>query len=210
MAKAFPNLVYDSVNRRIVGEINFSALYVEECRKLVINPAQNLIDKHPDEYIKDCYSVQIRLSESDWFGLPNVYDIDRRAEKIAEQDDGIESVNDLHVDKSGCCCLGIFTSDEDVEKYCELREFLDLVINFLYYLSFRATFKKWPWKGYAHGLDGIAEYANDFKISFGKKHGRNEICPCGSGKKYKRCCIGSSTRLRMVYNQLRARIGERG
>ncbi|USD67861.1 SEC-C domain-containing protein [Vibrio sp. SCSIO 43136] len=34
------------------------------------------------------------------------------------------------------------------------------------------------------------------KISFGKqpqierkKVGRNEPCPCGSGKKYKRCCI---------------------
>lgn len=34
------------------------------------------------------------------------------------------------------------------------------------------------------------------KLSFGdqsriphKKIGRNEPCPCGSGKKYKRCCI---------------------
>ena len=23
--------------------------------------------------------------------------------------------------------------------------------------------------------------------------GRNELCPCGSGKKYKRCCLGSSS-----------------
>ena len=23
-----------------------------------------------------------------------------------------------------------------------------------------------------------------------KKIGRNELCPCGSGKKYKKCCIG--------------------
>jgi len=22
--------------------------------------------------------------------------------------------------------------------------------------------------------------------------GRNDLCPCGSGKKYKRCCLGSS------------------
>lgn len=27
-----------------------------------------------------------------------------------------------------------------------------------------------------------------------KKIGRNELCPCGSGKKYKRCCLGSYTK----------------
>ncbi len=26
-----------------------------------------------------------------------------------------------------------------------------------------------------------------------KKTGRNEPCPCGSGKKYKKCCLNSST-----------------
>ncbi|UAN00083.1 SEC-C domain-containing protein [Polaribacter litorisediminis] len=24
-----------------------------------------------------------------------------------------------------------------------------------------------------------------------KKIGRNELCPCGSGKKYKKCCINN-------------------
>ena len=24
--------------------------------------------------------------------------------------------------------------------------------------------------------------------AFGRKMGRNELCPCGSGRKYKRCC----------------------
>ena len=24
----------------------------------------------------------------------------------------------------------------------------------------------------------------------GKKIGRNDPCPCGSGKKYKKCCLG--------------------
>jgi len=28
-------------------------------------------------------------------------------------------------------------------------------------------------------------------LSTGKKVGRNEPCPCGSGKKYKKCCLGS-------------------
>jgi len=30
--------------------------------------------------------------------------------------------------------------------------------------------------------------ANDNTLTFGKKVGRNEPCPCGSGRKYKRCC----------------------
>ena len=32
------------------------------------------------------------------------------------------------------------------------------------------------------------EQENKFKPSNTKKIGRNEICPCGSGKKYKNCC----------------------
>ena len=26
------------------------------------------------------------------------------------------------------------------------------------------------------------------EIKLGRKIGRNELCPCGSGKKYKKCC----------------------
>jgi len=36
-------------------------------------------------------------------------------------------------------------------------------------------------------MDGILCY--DRKIREGVKIGRNEPCPCGSGKKYKKCCI---------------------
>jgi uncharacterized protein YecA (UPF0149 family) len=34
--------------------------------------------------------------------------------------------------------------------------------------------------------DGTGERPPDFKV--GGKVGRNRPCPCGSGKKYKRCC----------------------
>jgi uncharacterized protein len=33
--------------------------------------------------------------------------------------------------------------------------------------------------------------SNDNAQAFGKKVGRNEPCPCGSGSKYKRCCGGN-------------------
>ena len=31
--------------------------------------------------------------------------------------------------------------------------------------------------------------------------GRNDPCPCGSGKKYKRCCAGKQSRHEMVYSK---------
>jgi preprotein translocase subunit SecA len=39
------------------------------------------------------------------------------------------------------------------------------------------------------GGDGDGEYALDLPVRrSGPKVGRNEPCPCGSGKKYKNCC----------------------
>lgn len=35
-------------------------------------------------------------------------------------------------------------------------------------------------------IKGIA--VNTQKLKYHKKVGRNEQCPCGSGKKYKNCC----------------------
>lgn len=29
------------------------------------------------------------------------------------------------------------------------------------------------------------------KKEFNRKMGRNELCPCGSGKKFKNCCMGT-------------------
>src|SRR5438045_4590719 len=29
------------------------------------------------------------------------------------------------------------------------------------------------------------------RVARSKKTGRNEVCPCGSGKKYKKCCMGN-------------------
>jgi preprotein translocase subunit SecA len=38
----------------------------------------------------------------------------------------------------------------------------------------------------SHGGDGSEEKKQPVKV--GKKPGRNDPCPCGSGKKYKKCC----------------------
>jgi len=42
----------------------------------------------------------------------------------------------------------------------------------------------WPGEARSHGIDGIREAARDP----GRPTKRNEMCPCGSGKKFKKCC----------------------
>lgn len=42
----------------------------------------------------------------------------------------------------------------------------------------------WPGEARAHGMAGIAEAVRDRG-----RVGRNEPCPCGSGKKFKVCCL---------------------
>jgi hypothetical protein len=39
-------------------------------------------------------------------------------------------------------------------------------------------------------LEGLKKYRLQQTLEVNKKIGRNETCPCGSGKKYKRCCLG--------------------
>lgn len=41
-----------------------------------------------------------------------------------------------------------------------------------------------------HGIAYEYPKLNQTTITKKKKIGRNELCPCGSGKKFKKCCIG--------------------
>jgi hypothetical protein len=57
--------------------------------------------------------------------------------------------------------------------------------------------RAWEELGRGHGRRGFGvTHATDEEMasvprSAGKKVGRNEPCPCGSGKKYKKCCLNS-------------------
>jgi uncharacterized protein YecA (UPF0149 family) len=39
------------------------------------------------------------------------------------------------------------------------------------------------------------------KIREYKKIGRNDLCPCGSGKKYKNCCLNSGKYENIIYKK---------
>jgi uncharacterized protein len=66
------------------------------------------------------------------------------------------------------------TSDELVEVRDEMTEFLPHAIKEIHDF----------WKG-------RRSPSNDNAQAFGIKVGRNEPCPCGSGRKYKKCCGGN-------------------
>jgi len=46
-------------------------------------------------------------------------------------------------------------------------------------------------KGQFKNLDFLDSKWIPQKVRKHKKIGRNDPCPCGSGKKYKKCCLGS-------------------
>ncbi len=52
-------------------------------------------------------------------------------------------------------------------------------------LKYRYSHFKQTIKEEARSLESMMEY----KMETSKKIGRNDLCPCGSGKKYKKCCI---------------------
>lgn len=62
-----------------------------------------------------------------------------------------------------------------------VRELIPLVVNF------SNSSRKWANRGFSPE-DMRRQEDRQLPIRKGKKIGRNEPCPCGSGKKYKKCC----------------------
>ena len=76
--------------------------------------------------------------------------------------------------------LGLMTEDRKAEAIVPLL------------IAFNNTTHLWPLKG--HTPDELMAASGQGKvISFAEvrhqKAGRNDPCPCGSGKKYKNCCL---------------------
>ncbi|POA99009.1 YecA family protein [Chromobacterium sinusclupearum] len=108
----------------------------------------------------NAYLYALDLVDTDWF-------------EVAEEDEGFESLmmpmlvlGGAFEDEDGGEDLLTFT-DEEVEGYKE--ELTDALV---------AVFGYWRAK----------EQAPTTVRREGDKVGRNDLCPCGSGKKYKACC----------------------
>ena len=186
LTRCFPSLVYDENANEIAGEIAFCAVYDSGIDRVRIGND----DAHQRlaSFLCDSYSLRIDLNSIDRNGWPRVYEAGGRHQAISTKHN-VDAI-DLHFYPDGSCCLGIRFSPE---RFLTIERFIDeLVIPFLYRLSYvdkngPLAAKKDLWGEYAHGDDGIRQCMNEVLEMVSRGLGRNELCPCGSGRKFKRC-----------------------
>ena len=176
----FFNLYFDGNKNVIKGEIHFSARYQLSDRKknrewFIVHCTSG------KDCVQDVYEIEINLSTNP----PQVLETASRIHQFAEEH-GITK-NDLHLHSNGNCCLGLFTFRESET----LSEFVfNKVYPYFVWQAYYEKFKKIPPCGeYSHGKAGVQEFKEHRKLL-----GRNQLCTCGSGKKFKYCCISSNRR----------------
>ena len=156
--------------------------------------AQEIVhDNSFGNYILDSYEIRIDFNQADNFGFPKVFEESEIIRSFA--DDCKIKLEDLHVNKDDAdsCCLGIFPEYQWHGASAFIR---DKVIPFFYWQSHRRIYGKEPWKGYAHGNSGIEEAMTMPPAQSSKRRSRNKPCPCGKGRKYKKCCMRRDAILR--------------
>lgn len=188
LESCFPNLQYEADPQKIVGELDFCATYDIESGKVIIDYSGRTVNR----FIRDVFEIEIYLRISDGNGWPKVYEVGGRHHQIAQKWNVKHA--DLHFySDDDSCCLGLkFPSKTSLG----IRDFLEkLVIPFFYRLSYTDIFglaatRNDLWGEYSHGDKGIWEHRTEIS-NFAKLNlGRNSLCPCGSGKKYKQCHLG--------------------
>lgn len=189
----FPSLVYDSKAQKITGELSFCACYDEATKEVRIE----LLDRDDDirksqSFLCDVFEIEISLEPAavESNGWPRVREVGGRYRAIAQKCN--VEVNDLHFFPDGACCLGIQYSED---PNLTLQGFLSRrVIPFFYRLSYTDRFGidascKDLWGEYTHGDKGFREHEKEMLAFARLDPGRNTSCPCGSGIKYKKCCL---------------------
>ena len=184
----FPNLYYEATSQKILGELDFCAVYDNESGKVMI---ANLAAE-TDFLIRDVFEVEICLNDLDVNGWPKVFEVGGKYLRIAKKCE--VPIIDLHIyPDNRACCLGL--KYRDSQQLC-IEDFLhELVIPFFYRLSYTDKFgidraRKDLWGEYSHGLRGEIEHFLEIMDIARHNPGRNDRCPCGSGKKYKKCHLG--------------------
>ncbi len=190
----FPSLLYDPENQKITGELSFCACYDRKTKKLKTELSG--FDEEvrtADSFLCDVFEIEIRLDHASigQSGWPEVREVGGRRNRIAGKFS--VTIADLHFySDTEACCLGIRYS-RDVDLTVE-RFLYDLVIPFFYRLSYVDHFgieaaRVNLWGEYSHGRKGFEEHGRDMGSLARLSKGRNQPCPCGSGRKYKKCCL---------------------
>ena len=208
-----PSLQYRLQAQRITGELDFYARYDSLSGKLQIKDFErdDFIGESNDA-ISDVFEIEIRLDPESIGsnGWPKVYEVGGRVRSIADKWN-IDPI-DLHLYEDGACCLGIRYAQE---RNLTLERFLhELVLPFFYRLSYVDRFglyaaRRKLWGEYSHGDAGIREHESKMLDIARRSTGRNRACPCGSGSKYKRCCLDEvqAVKDRGQFSSIRVDIG---
>lgn len=161
------------------GTLDINCSYDPATREIVFN-------QQIEYQIRDSYEIRIDFRAPDFFGFPSVFEESNTIRTFAFEH-GI-ALEDLHINKNegDSCCLGIFPEYKWAGAACFIR---DKVIPFFYWQSYRRIYGEPPWRGYLHGIEGISEAMTSLAPHASKGGSRNHKCPCGSGRKYKQCCI---------------------
>ncbi|GEM_PF-934537 len=77
--------------------------------------------------------------------------------------------------------IQLFSQKEEEAKMEGIKEFADATI------TINNEIPHWELKG--HAPMELSKHQKQMPIVKGDKIGRNDPCPCGSGKKYKKCCM---------------------
>ena len=186
LASDFPELAYTPADQRIDGELRFCAAFDRSSGQLRLGDT----DEHRamGAFLCDGFKVRIdlgRLGNNRW---PTVYEVGGRRFDIAERNQC--AMVDLHFFEDGACCLSLKCA---AERNLTIERFMiELAIPFFYRLSYTDRYgltaaRNDLWGEYSHGDDGVREYQDELLQIASNKPGRNRLCPCGSGLKYKRC-----------------------
>ena len=84
--------------------------------------------------------------------------------------------------------LGINGDFQEVKKYFAKPETYSRKLSIFSIFELYDDILK-NWKGYNEDIEKTVKKANLPDSEKSEKVGRNDPCPCGSGKKYKKCCM---------------------
>ena len=186
LALHFPEMEHLPDRGILEGHLRFCAAFDRATGKLTRGDSAKL--RAMDTFLCDAFAVKVDLQEVGVNGWPQAYEVGGRCEAIAQRNQC--PMIDLHLFDNGMFCLGL---DYAPARNMTLQRFVEeLMIPFLYRLAYTdrhglEAARAHLWGEYAHGEQGHREYQQEILAIAAHSPGRNQACPCDSGRKYKKC-----------------------
>ena len=157
--------------------MNPEALQTAQRQRGMVNyadfPYDKLFDAGQESYIE---STEAYRALAQYFMKQKQLDVLQAAEAV-------NSINMILQNGYGMKEIMGFLKDHELvmENRAEADKLVALISDY------NNTLPQWVLKGYTP--EEVANMPRQSVVRTGRKIGRNEPCPCGSGKKYKNCCL---------------------